>query len=54
MMREYLRNVSLWTGVFSAAAIVETVGLREWGKNPWCVIAVFVVAATVNAATRED
>lgn len=53
-MRNYLRNLSMWAGVFSVAAIVETVGLREWAKNPLLVLAVFAVAATVNALLQDD
>lgn len=53
-MRKYLRNLSMWAGMFSAAAIVETVGLREWAKNPLFTLAVFTVAVTVNALLQDD
>ena len=53
-MRKLLHSMSLWYGVFSVAAFVKKVGVREWAEDPPLLLAVFVVAATVNHLTQDE
>lgn len=53
-MKEWLKNVSLFSLIFSIASIVHVLGVRPYFEgNPWCLLIILLVSGMMYLAANE-